>query len=471
MTPPQKWYSEADVRKIVDKGVAAAIAPLLKKIDKLESEIAALKKNSSNSSKPPSSDIVKPPKAGPRPKKGKKRKKGAQAGHKRHERKPIPPEKIDRYEYHEMKLDPREWRALDEWETLQQIEMKVAPVEVIEHWARRYQHKESGEIVTASFPKEVKAAGLIGPNLSAFVAYLKGFGHMSYTTIATLLDDVFGIDVSRGLLAKVITDKVSSALARPYDELRHRLPAESRLGIDETGHKDDGARYWTWCFRSNEYTLFHIADTRGSEVLFNLLGVAFDGVITCDYFSAYRKFLGNSSATMQFCLAHLIRDVKYLADQSDKIVKNWAVKALDDFTDLFRLIHRRDKLTAETFQKRLIGFRDRLLKRFRSAPMRQGARDLRERFKKFPDEFFTFMITPGVQPTNNMTEQAIRYVVIDRKITQGTRGSKGQRWCERIWTTISTCHAQGLSVYDFLRNAVLSYFRGDRAPSLVPRAP
>lgn len=467
----QKRYSEAEVRKIVDNAVAAAIAPLLRKIEKLETEVARLKKNSSNSSKPPSSDIVKPPKAGPGPKKGKKRKKGAQAGHKRHARKPFAPEKIDRYEYHELKLDSCEWRALDEWETLQQIELKAAPVEVIEHWARCYQHRETGEIVTASFPKQVKAAGLVGPNLSAFVAYLKGVGHMSYTTIAALLDDVFDIGVSRGLLAKVVTDKVSPALARPYEELREQLPTESCLGIDETGHKDDGTRHWTWCFRSDEYTLFHIADTRGSEVLFNLLGDAFDGVITCDYFSAYRKFLGKSSATMQFCLAHLIRDVKYLADQADKIVKNWAEKALDDFKGLFRLIHKRDKLTAKTFQKRLLGFRDQLLKRFKSAPSRQGARDLQARFKKFPEEFFTFMTTPGVQPTNNMTEQAIRYVVIDRKITQGTRGLKGQRWCERIWTTISTCRSQRRSVFEFLRRAVLSHFRGDSAPSLMPRGP
>jgi hypothetical protein len=65
---------------------------------------------------------------------------------------------------------------------------------------------------------------------------------------------------------------------------------------------------------------------------------------------------------------------------------------------------------------------------------------LADRFKKHGDSYFTFLTTPGVEPTNNRTEQAIRHVVIDRRITQGTRGHRGQRWCERAWTTLATCH-------------------------------
>ena len=464
-----RLFTEAEVRKTVDEAVADATAPLLKRIEELEIRIRKLTKNSSNSSKPPSSDIVKPPKS--KQKSGKKRKRGGQKGHKRHARKPFGPDEIDHYEYHDLRLDPEIWKPLDQWDTLQQIELKETPLEVTEHRSRWYQNKVTGEVVAASFPKETVAAGLVGPRLSALTAYLKGAGHMSYSTISTLLSDVFSIELSRGLLAKIVTEKVSGALAGPYEELKHRLPEESRLGIDETGHKDDGKRYWTWCFRANEYTLFHIADTRSTQVLYDLLGEAFDGVINCDYFSAYRKFLGSSSATMQFCLAHLIRDVKYLADGLDKVTKNWAEKALEDFKGLFKLIHSRDDLTARTFHKRLLGFRKKLQARFKAAPNRAGARDLRKRFKDFPGEFFTFMTTPGVEPTNNMTEQAIRYVVIDRKITQGTRGSRGQRWCERIWTTISSCNSQGKSVFEFLKRAIRSHFRGDAPPSLLSADP
>ncbi len=460
-----KLYTEEEVRRIVDKDVATAVAPLLKKIEKLEAEIARLKKNSSNSSKPPSSDIVKPQKSQPK----KKRRKGGQKGHPRHERQAFEPEQIDNFKYYELSLDSRDWKILEDYEILQQIELKDNPIEITEHRACRYENRRTGEIITAAFPGGIQAGGLLGSNLSAFVAYLKGVGHMSYTTIQMFFNDVFNVNISRGMLSKVITDKVSAALAQPYEDLKNLLPEEHYLGIDETGHKDEGKLHWTWCFRSNSFTFFHIADTRSSKVLFDLLGEAFDGVIGCDYFSAYRKFLGNSSATMQFCLAHLIRDVKFLVSLSDKIVKDWAQKTLDDFKRLFKLIHSRDKLEIQTFQKRLIGIRDQLLESFKAAPDRDGARQLHKRFEKFPSEFFTFVTTPGIEPTNNMTEQAIRYVVIDRKITQGTRGSKGQRWCERIWTTISTCQTQGISVFDFLKQAVLNHFRSEKAPSLVPR--
>jgi len=140
--------------------------------------------------------------------------------------------------------------------------------------------------------------------------------------------------IARGLLAKVVTGKLSAALQSPYEELRDALPGQSYLGIDETGHKDNGDKLWTWCFRAPAYTLFHIADSRSSDVLIDVLGAAFDGVISCDYFSAYRKFMQDSGAIMQFCLAHLIRDVKFLGDSTDKVTVNWAQKALNDHQHL-----------------------------------------------------------------------------------------------------------------------------------------
>ena len=82
--------------------------------------------------------------------------------------------------------------------------------------------------------------------------------------------------------------------------------------------------------------------------------------------------------------------------------------------------------------------------------------------------YFTFVTTPGVQPTNNLAEQAIRFVVIDRHITQGTRSEGGQRWCERIWTVIATCTQQGRSVFDYLYAAVKAYFGDGSVPSLLP---
>jgi transposase len=79
-----------------------------------------------------------------------------------------------------------------------------------------------------------------------------------------------------------------------------------------------------------------------------------------------------------------------------------------------------------------------------------------------------FITTPGVAPTNNAAEQAIRHVVIDRRITQGTRGTRGQRWSERIWTILATCAQQGRSAFEFIALAVQAAAAGTPAPSLLP---
>ena len=84
------------------------------------------------------------------------------------------------------------------------------------------------------------------------------------------------------------------------------------------------------------------------------------------------------------------------------------------------------------------------------------------------ESYFRLITEPNVEPTNNLAEQAIRFVAIHRRITQGTRGEDGRRWCERIWTVVQTCHQQQRSVFEFLCAAVTAYFRAGAAPSLIP---
>jgi hypothetical protein len=84
--------------------------------------------------------------------------------------------------------------------------------------------------------------------------------------------------------------------------------------VDETGLKEYNRRLWTWCFRASLFTLFKIEPSRGSDVLLEVLGREFNGVLGCDYFSAYRKYMGDCSVQLQFCLAHLLRDVRFLTE-------------------------------------------------------------------------------------------------------------------------------------------------------------
>ena len=99
---------------------------------------------------------------------------------------------------------------------------------------------------------------------------------------------------------------------------------------------------------------------------------------------------------------------------------------------------------------------------------KKKAQAIATRFKKFGDAYFQFILTPEIDPTNNIAEQAIRFIVIDRHITQGTRSEKGRKNCERLWTVIATCALQGRSAYEFIKSAVEAYFHNKNAPSLLP---
>jgi transposase len=431
----------------------------------LESENARLRKNSTNSHKPPSSDIVKP--KPPAPPRGKKRRIGAQPGHPRHERAPFPPDQVDRT--HEYKLDccPDCGGALEESceppRSIHQVELVEKPVVVTEHRALKLWCPHCQKLQCAQIPAEVKAAALVGPMLTVLVAWLKGSAHASYTTIQTFLADVLGVRLSRGQLVRAV-GKVSRALDTPYAELENALCSQKRLNVDETGHN---RKMWTWCFRALLFTLFKISPSRGTKVLLEMLGKDFDGVLGCDYFSAYRKFMKDLSIEVQFCLAHLIRDVKFMLTL-DGPTRKYGERLLERLRVLFRIIHRRERMRPEQFERALERQRKLIVQAATHPPWTREARNMAERFRQHADSYFRFITTPGVEPTNNLAEQALRFVVIDRRITQGTRGEAGRAWCERIWTVRATCAQQGRSVFEFLHDAVTASFTGQPAPSLLP---
>jgi transposase len=200
-----------------------------------------------------------------------------------------------------------------------------------------------------------------------------------------------------------------------------------------------------------------------------VLGETFGGVIGCDYFSAYRKYMADSGATVQFCMAHLIRDVRFLAQQPNRSLTCWGGKLLGWLRKLFDTLHRRDRLTPGGFARQMDVIRRGFLKQVRHPPSLSEALTLAARFRgRKANHYFTFLTKPGVEPTNNLTEQAIRHVVIDRRVTQGTRGEQGMRWCERAWTILATCVQQGRSAFQFLHQALLANFTAQPAPSLLP---
>jgi hypothetical protein len=439
------------------------------RIAQLEAELAAAQKNSANSSKPPSSDIVKPKKN----RKDKKRQIGGQQGHPKHTRPLIPDDEVDYIDLRCVECPDCHGPVVASKEppkVIQQIEM-VLPSEMISvvgfrsHacWCRKCKQVHFAPVDDAT-----RRAGLLGPRLTALVAYLKGACHCSYSTIRKFIRDVLQIKISRGYLAKLIA-KASASLKDAHEALADRLPNESPVNTDETGHKDNGQAMWTWCFRTSLFTLFKIDESRGSDVLIKMLGVEFNGILGCDYFSAYRKYMKDFGVLVQFCLAHFLRDVRFLVEHPNSRNQAYGQRVLERLRALFGVIHRREFLSAASFQTQLQNAGDELWAEVvYRVPGTNEARNLAERFEKHGESYLRFITTPGIEPTNNLAEQAIRFVVIDRKVTQGSRSKIGQRWLERIWTAMATCAQTGRSVFAFLQESLAAYFAGQPTPKLLP---
>jgi len=443
----------------------ARVQELEKENQLLREEIARLKKNSGNSSMSPSSDIVKP--ASSRASKESKRKQGAQPGHKKHARLEFTPEDIDRTIEYELKgEDAQGLIPLDQWHIVHQVTLPEKLYIVTEHRGRKYLNPKTGKTIT-SLPQEVIEGGLLGADITSMTAYMKGACHMSYSTVKQFFKDIIKLNVSRGMLCKTV-NRVSDALSQSYQQLARRLPNESYLGIDETGHSDNGKKHWTWCFQTKDFTFFHISESRGSQVLFDILGNEFTGIIGCDYLGAYRKYSRLTEASVQFCMAHLIREIRFLTKFPANALVIWGDKLLGWMRYIFNILHKAQNLTETEFADDMKAIKEWFLTEIRHPPNHKLAKNISCRFEgSAAEDYFRFLTEPGVEPTNNGSEREIRHVVIDRKITQGTRGDSGIRWCEHIWSIIATCKKQNRDVFEFIHQSVLAHWNKKRLPALL----
>ena len=242
------------------------------------------------------------------------------------------------------------------------------------------------------------------------------------------------------------------------------------MGTDETGHKNPAYKSaWTWCQQTPQAVFFHISNSRASQVLLDILGKDYSGVITCDYYSANKKFIRLSNALVQYCWAHLIRDIKFLLTLSHKTLKRWAEVLLAVLRKIFKLWKTRLCRHFGRYKKSIEKLKSLFLRKVRRPPDHSEAINIKNRFVDGVDKcYFLFLERDGVSPTNNLSEQAIRFVVIDRRVTQGTRSWAGMRFCERAWTVVATCARHKRSVYDFFIDALDATYAGTRYPKLIP---
>jgi transposase len=449
------------------------------RIAELEADLAKARKNSRNSSKPPSSDITKPP--GDPKRKGdrrKKRKIGGQEGHPKHES-GLTLANADHVVHLNADRIPHEpSRELvpapdQDPKIIFQYEMVKKPIELTAYVAHPYRDPNTGDVLFAPFSTEVEAAGILGPRLTAFAACLKGGIHASYSGTEKVLG-FLGVDVCRSTLCNK-TMKVSAALAFAHGELLDALPEEKFLNVDETGHKDnpfqkppDHPKHWIWVFVASTFTVFKIFGKRSTDVLREVLGTNCEAILGSDFYSVYKCFMKVAHIKVQFCWAHLIRDIRFLSESNDKVTANYGRRLLKLCKLIFHLHHRRKELGEEKFRRKMQRLKDKFLATGRRSQA-SGAQNMVVRLRDYGEDYFLFLANPHIEPTNNLAEREERSCVIDRRITQGTRGTAGQRWCERIWTVLATCARQKRDGFAFVAKSLYTFYAGQPQPSLLPK--
>ena len=473
---PESWEKLPPEVQVYILVLEEALRQSLEKIAQLEQRVSELEarrnRNSSNSSQPPSQDPTQTPKRGKRERSG--RKPGGQPGHEGNHRELMPPEKVDKMVEHRAEVCPHcqarlqrvGGNKLPSVERYQVWELpEIMPV-VTEHRLVSAWCPHCRDWIKPELPAEVRGRAF-GPRLQAWVAILTGRFRLSRRLVVELLQELCQVRISVGSIQNLCED-TAAALATPYQEAKAAVAQAEMLHLDETGWKEKGQRHWLWVAVSQLVTVFLVSCTRSQKALKELLGQAFSGIIHSDRWGAYNII---DPERRQLCWAHLKRDFQALSERKTRAgpLGAWGVR---ETIRLFASWHRyqEGKINWAAMRWQLLPVRTRLgrILRLGAACGDPKAEARCRNLLKLWPSLLTFAFVPGVEPTNNRAERALRAAVLWRKGCFGNESETGSRFTERILTAVSTLRQQNRNIVEFMVKAIQAHRTGQLAPSLLP---
>jgi transposase len=454
----------------------------------LASELASLRerigRSSRNSSRPPSSDGpgFKPPER----RKGSGRKRGGQQGHPGAGPELLPIERVDAVMDHHPDSCRHCGTLLEgeDPEPLRHQLIEIPPITplVIEHRRHRLVCPCCSRRTCAPLPADVEPSHY-GPRLSALVGLLGSAFPLSFSKTQALLQQLLGVQISRSAIA-MIRGRLSAVLAQPMAEALDCARQQLVAYVDETGAptgnadggNPTGKRGWQWVMVTPVVTVFQQGLSRSGAAAMELLGNSFGGIVVSDRFSAYNHL---PTQQRQLCWAHLIRDLVAIAERAGASAEVGA-ELLELQQQLFGQWHHYKDGTIDwsTLQQSCQPIRQRFvatLQRVVELGCQRGertpwARTVRtcQQILQRSEALWTFLEAPGVEPTNNAAERALRQSVIQRKISHGVQSAQGAICRSRLLTVTTTLRQQGRDVWSFLEQAWIAHYRGGLMPSLLP---
>lgn len=390
---------------------------------------------SQNSSQPPSRD-----QKGNLAEERSGRKRGAQKGHPKHERRFVArPDQVVELKAvccSTCQSDLQEQKAILV-DVTQITELPEARAQVIE--VRQYETTcaHCGQVHRPEPPAGLELERTWGARLEATVVYYRQEQHMSYVRTQAALHDLHQVEISEGGIDQIM--QRAGQRAQPQAEsIQETVRQAAVINSDETGARLDGRTWWQWVFCTAQAVLHVIQPSRGAQVIAAVMGEGKAQVWGSDCLPAQLKA---PAQQRQICLAHQLRDLQGVIDCYPQSVWSQAMRAL--FRAAIHLHHQRADLPPDQFQgqvARLERLCDRLLKR--SPPQPEAVR-LQKRYLKHRDSLFVFLYRTDVEPTNNVAERALRSSVVHRKVTNGFRSEWGAKAYAALASVIDTAALKG----------------------------
>jgi transposase len=417
------------------------INELEQEAEKLRQENKKLKKILtlfSNPHTPPSKQLLKKKKEETSPKKI-----GAPKGHNGATREAQKPTKT---EYHLLDNCPHCGSKIKKLrEKLSRIIEEIAKpqsAEVTEHIFDIGICEKCGEVTANSdLPNE----GTLGKNILSHVTLLKFEDRLPLRKVTNSLKRQHNITLTHTTVLD-ITRRVSDKLNGDYLEVLHSIQKSKFVYTDQTELKIKRVVYQLWVFVTDKCTLFIIRKADYMGVMEEVLGKNYKGIIVGDGLETYRQY----SDKIQRCWAHLLRESSALADENE------SAKTLHE--GLKKLFEKVNSATAYDPPAKRQRTYDLCIKEMKQwidlANSYQELRKFATKLQNGLNHWFTRILYPFVEATNNIAERALREIVVQRKIFGSLRNNKGAKIVETIMTMLATWRQRGLDTFSALRSSI-----------------
>lgn len=305
-----------------------------------------------------------------------------------------------------------------------------------------YQCAACGARTVATHP-ECPASGMFSYDVLTLAALMKHKWRMPYRMACDAMQVLYGLTLCAST-ALDLNRRVSDALESEYDQIKKNIRNADIVYSDETGAPMDGNNWWNWAFSTPTDVLFAIRDNRSSDVPEEILGDDFDGAMVNDGWKPYGEYANEHGLQMGRCWAHILREADDLVEKipQAKCIADKLHGILDDLkTEVKRNPSKKERM--RLYANGLRRLRRLQRKRFR----KQKAKKFMEKLERARIGLMTFVLVPGMEPTNNRSERNLREQVIQRKISMTFRSEKGVRINEIEMSVFATWQARGLNCY------------------------